>query len=380
MPLRTAAGKIRPVWFLAVALIVVAGAIAAWTLGRGDHDSRGRAAPGETAAPSNGRQADGPGPTDPPSDGPETAAATDLENPRLILYIDGRPVLTDHRGTDAPQVEIAVRDIRIEAISPDAHRVVGNVLKADGAAGTGLRVESLDGSDPVDFTPKDGAFIQPAFSSDGHTLFFTQTADSAGVTHFGARIMSVPVDGGSAPKQLFDDADQFCDSTFSASRVGLYSFSRAAKITDGEGWPDSPPMCSSTGGILVLYNEHDGSTKDLPRPTELAPVDPLSAISPDGKRLAVVSVVTHSTLVYVMDAGTGELTKIPTRAQSGGGGGAQLWVFGWSPDGREIAIDWQNAENSQVPRTVAYDSRTGEATTIWPEDSKKPLWVPEQSA
>ncbi|WP_406291780.1 hypothetical protein [Embleya sp. NBC_00896] len=366
-------------WFLTAALIaLVCAALVAWTIERADHGSRGHAAPSRGATPSGGPRTDGPDVTGSPTEGPRDGDAkvdlpTDPEARPLILNIDGRPVLTDLRDPEGPPTEIPVRDIGIEAISPDARRVAGNVLAADGKPGPGLRVESLDGSHPVDFAPKDGAYIQPEFSVDGSTLFFTHTADPGGVTHFGARIMSVPADGGSAPKQLFDDANEFCDSTFSASRVGLYSFSRAERITEDASWPDSPPKCGATGGVLALYNEKDGSIIDVPRPEGLPPVDPFSAISPDGKRLAVVSVVTHSIHLYVLDLDSGELNRIPGNATNGGGPFRP--IFGWSPDGDHIAIDHQDPG-----RTLAYDSRTGETTAAWPTGSRTPVWLPERSS
>ncbi|WP_406285487.1 hypothetical protein [Embleya sp. NBC_00896] len=395
MPLQSGAGKIRPVWLTATLVTLMCAAMVAWMLVRADHDSRAQAAPGRDTVPSNGPRTDAPGaartatgdptPTGAPGvavppadDDAKPGATTDPQNARMILNIDGRSVVTDRRGLQGARAEVPARDIRIEAISPTADRVAGNVLTAGDTTGPGLRVESLDGSDPVNLTPKDGAYIQPEFSADGGTLFFTHTVDPRGSAGLGARIMSVPAKGGSAPKQLFDNANEFCDSTFAASRAGVYSFTRARKAPRDARRPDAAPTCESTGGVVALYNAKDGSVTDVPRPKELPPVNPLSAISPDGKQLAIVSVVTHSIRLYVQDLESGKLTLIPGNATNMGGGVRP--VFDWSPDSRQIAIDHQDAGAAGISRTVAYDSRTGKSSTVWPDGSRTPVWQPERSS
>jgi hypothetical protein len=376
--LRSATGRIRPAWALIAALIMVMCCVVAWGLGRTDHGSRARADSGPGATPIPGAQTNRPEAAESPTGDP-AGGAPEWEGPRLIVDIDGRPTLTDHRGKDGPMVGIGVRDIRIEAISPDAARVAGRVPADDGKPGTALRVESLDGSNPVDFAPEYGAYTEPEFSLDGRTLFFTNTADPNGVPHFGARIMSAPVDGKSAPRQLFEDAEEFCDSSFSASRVGLYSFSRSRKGEDFLPQPDGITRCDSVNGGIALYNERDGSVTDVPRPENLPPANPTSDISPDGKRIALVSILTHAIRLYVLDPGAAEATLIPGNATWGGGlGGYDPPIADWSLDGRLIAIDLRDGPGGS--RTVTYDSETGEETAAWPLNSRRPVWQPERTS
>ncbi|MFF7247868.1 cell wall-binding repeat-containing protein [Embleya sp. NPDC008237] len=293
---------------------------------------------------------------------PASAGDAPLLPPVDVVYLNTDPsgtgtanrVVTTRPIGPGVRSELAVRDFALQAVSPDMTLLAGE--PRDGGASGRVRVVRPDGAYPVDFGS--GAAMRyeaPEFSSSGTRILMTLRDAS-----IGARLYEAPVDAGRPPGPLFFNSGAFCDFDISASKVGLYAFSRVPRSASGECDPSLDPA-------VMLYNEQSGAVTPVTEPAADGSPVPVRQkqpdISPDGTRIALtVPAPGHMVGFELFDLASRTRTTVPaTRYQPDS--------LDWSPDGRALAY-----RDSSGGLVGTVDVATGEINNLG--SGANPIWRP----
>lgn len=259
------------------------------------------------------------------------------------------------------------------AVSPDGSRIAF-VSDRDGA--TDIYVIGADGKGEKRLTRTSEAESQPAWSSDGRTIWFTVFVSGS------SRIYAIP-SGGGDPKaigsvpgrvlRLSPDGKRVLYWTGTWTAMKLYvselDGSGVRQLTDGSGvvwgarWsPDAKRIAfgdkDPAGVLQVQVMNADGSgRRQVTRFTPAEGSAQMPAWSPDGGKLAVQSgakgVPAH---VWIVDASSGSAQKLGAHTEP-----YVDEVPAWFPDGKHIAFQsdrsgameiWVMGADGSAPRQV----------------------------
>ncbi|MYS81389.1 cell wall-binding repeat-containing protein [Embleya scabrispora] len=248
-----------------------------------------------------------------------------------------------------------IRDFYPSSASPDGSRLVGN-----GGSGNGysmVRSIEVNGSAPIDIKDPHASLVDPEYSSDGTRLFMTR--DPRLATQGATGLYVAPSDGSAPPTPLFSEAEAACDSHMSASRIGLYAFTRRDKDVDGNCDGEQSPR-------VMLYNEQTGATTSVTWTNQDGEVLPLwdraPDISPDGTRIAISGWLDGHGAIGVHELATGKQTWT--------GSGYQAPIDpDWSPSGQSIAYE-------DYLGVAVKNFETGGGGRRGPKLSSRPVWRP----